>query len=123
MKIRCVTNSIRLRVRKSDLQQLTTTGQVAESLAFPNGQQLRFVLVQATIEQAACNYEEGAITIQLPTAAVQQWVTSDEVGLDYVFPLANQQTLKLLIEKDFPCNHTEADYKDTFFELVEKELC
>ncbi|MEM1328132.1 MAG: hypothetical protein AAGI23_19405 [Bacteroidota bacterium] len=123
MKLRCVTNSIRLRVRKSDLEKLTDTGKVAESIGFPGGTSLEFMLSMSTSAVPDCTYQAHQVLVSIPTTVVQNWVNSNEVGLNYTFDLADGEQLNVLIEKDFPCNHSDADFEDTFFELVEGEQC
>ncbi len=67
MKIRCDQNSIRIRVRKSELVQLRAEQWLAASLHFPDGQVFTWELIldeQAGELQA--HYAEGRIRIHLP---------------------------------------------------------
>ena len=50
------------------------------------------------------------------------WINSEEVSIEYQQAYGDGQYLHLLIEKDFPCRHTEEqDLQDTFFELAPKD--
>ncbi len=112
MKLRCTSGSLRLRVRKSDIAQLRTAGVVRESLYFSDNQVFMFELMVADVADIHSTFEQGCITVRLPCHRAQQWMDSNEVGLECHAPL------HILIEKDFPCRHTNTnDRADTFYEL------
>ena len=117
MKLRTTTNSIRIRVRKSDIQVLIAEGAVYEQVDFPNGGMLRFGLMLAEADRLNASMEDGTIVVTLPQAAAQQWMNSEQVGMETEMPLDTGQSLHILIEKDFPCKDREEDLANTFFEL------
>ncbi|MEO0474238.1 MAG: hypothetical protein AAF206_31815 [Bacteroidota bacterium] len=123
MKLRCVQNSIRLRLRKSELQQLQQEGQVSESIHFPGGQALHFSLKSRSgIADIQAVMEAGELAIILPQQISHTWINSQEVGIEKSLPLPNQQSLHILIEKDFPCTDREdEDKSDTFWELANQK--
>ena len=120
MKLRCTHNSVRLRVRKSDLDTLKENGSVEESVQFGPGNTFRFALktdVEATGIYAI--FEGQNIVLGIPQKDVDSWIQSNKVGLETNHSLENGETLHLLIEKDFPCVDRENENKaDTFWELV-----
>lgn len=122
MKLRCTPNSIRLRVRKSDLEQLQKDGTVFAAIHFGAGIQFSYALKIGQTLQPQAELANHQITITLPQDSAQAWINSEQVTIECHQTLADGQTLHLLIEKDFPCRHTdEADLKDTFFELAPKD--
>jgi len=122
MKLRCTSNSIRLRVRKSDLDLLQQSGEVQSFLHFAPGVQFSYALKIGAITQPVAVFENHQICITLPQDIAQNWIESNQVSLEYQQASADGQFLHLLIEKDFPCRHTEeGDLKDTFFELAPKD--
>ncbi|AEE50334.1 DUF7009 family protein [Haliscomenobacter hydrossis] len=122
MKLRCTPNSIRLRVRKSDLDVLQNQGEILASLNFGGGVQLRYALKTGPVKQPQAEYTDHQITITLPLESTKTWINSEQVSIEYHQAFAEGQSLHLLIEKDFPCRHTEEqDLKDTFFELAPKD--
>ncbi len=119
MKIRCQENSIRLRLRKSDLQTFASASKVSESVSL--GVQ-RFVYVLAQSESYGATIEAGQLTISVPRDVATQWINTDQVGISHSIIWESGETLDLLIEKDFPClGRATEDKSDTFFELAEKK--
>lgn len=118
MKLRCTKNSIRLRLRKSDMQLLASDGCVAESVQLPNGQAFIFQLCLKDIADIAAAFEQTTLTVSLPKTVGELWINTDQVGIEHFAPLKGEQKLHLLIEKDFPCAHRPGENKaDTFQEL------
>ncbi len=116
MKLRLEGNSIRLRVRKSDLLQLDAEGLIAETLIFPNNTVLTYALkTDSTADAINAHFSADALTVLIPLSIATIWATSDVVSLQNTL----ETGLFILIEKDFPCkDRTDEDKKDTFFELV-----
>ena len=123
MKLRLEGNSIRLRVRKSDLTKLQAKGVITETLVFPNNLNFNYELrTDTNTETVDAQLSPTAITVSIPLSMATNWLNSDAVGLEYTV----NSGLFILIEKDFPCTDRPwEDTSDTFFELVnEKEaLC
>ncbi len=122
MKLRCITNSIRLRLRKSELDALMHTGRVGETVGFPDGSAFSFTLLREEREDLDVRWEGGHLRISLPRTQVRHWAATEQVGIEAFVPLPGEQQLHLLIEKDFPCkDRPEEDKADTFQELAAKE--
>ena len=119
MKLRFVQNSLRLRLRKSEVKKLQQTSQIDESVTFGPGQTLVYQLQSLnTTNQPEISYTDGNIVVQLPKPLVTQWANSDQVSIEYHLSVDKTDQLHLLIEKDFPCQHQEEEnFEDTFFEL------
>ena len=120
MKLRLEGNSIRLRVRKSDINALQKNAVITEALTFPNGDVFHY---QLQINNSSLNIDaqliSNILTISLPLSIAADWMQTDAVGMGKTLP----NGLFILIEKDFPCTDRPwEDTSDTFFELVnEKE--
>ncbi len=122
MKFRCIHNSIRLRVRKSDLDILREEGKVGDSVNFGNLKTFGFILETGEFPKVQAEFEGGWIIVRLPKAQSEAWINSEEVSLEHLQPLDNGETLHVLIEKDFPCRHTtESNREDTFYELAPED--
>jgi hypothetical protein len=122
MKLRCTANSIRLRVRKSDLDLLQNQGEVSAPINFAPGIKLEYSLKLGQVEQPQAIYTAHQIRVILPAQLAKQWINSEDVSIEYQQAYAEGQHLQVLIEKDFPCRHTEEkDLQDTFFELAPKD--
>lgn len=123
MKLRCVHNSIRIRVKKSDLQELDKAGIITETLAFGGSTMFAFALaVDLMAETVNAAYVDNLLAVNLPLDVAQTWINSDEVGIEVTNELDNGESLHILIEKDFPCvDRVEEDKSDTFTELATKK--
>ena len=120
MKLRCVTNSIRLRLRKSDIHLLVKNSELMDYLSFPNNKKLEYGIT-ITEANSGVDYHENKIMIQVNSKEAGAWINSNEVSLNFHLPTSSGEVLKVLIEKDFPCKHTGNDFEDTFYELQPEE--
>lgn len=123
MKFRCTGNSIRLRVRKSDLQTLRLLREIREEVPFAPGQALSIVLVLGEGERLRAGFTAGEIRVEVPSAMAIAWIESAEVGIEALQETgATAGPLHIKIEKDFPCRHTtESNREDTFYELAPED--
>lgn len=126
MKLRFEKNSIRFRVRKSDLELLNHQGFVQETVQFP-GTVFMFQLRVSGEGEPAAEFSGNSITANIPVGMATEWINTEEVGIYHVQHI-NDQTLEITIEKDFPCkDRPEEDRSDTFVELAENsgknEVC
>ncbi len=103
MKIRIEGNSVRLRLGKSEVSKLATTGRVEEATPFPD-LQLKYRL-QLEPGQAGMTARFGpdGITVGLPEAWGLAWPEESRVGFEGSVSLEGGQVLQLLVEKDFIC--------------------
>jgi len=122
MKLRCTENSIRLRLRKSDVDKLAHEKIVSVPIGFPKGAFLKYELRLVTDTAIEAIFDSGLISIRLPEETGMKWINSEEVGISKDIKLPDGETLTLLIEKDFPCQSRPDENKsDTFQELVSEE--
>ncbi|WP_045113555.1 DUF7009 family protein [Microscilla marina] len=121
MKLRCTHNSLRIRVRKSDLDTLRQQKIVSESVQFSPQTTLTFSLqIVADSTQVSATLQQNDITVYLPANIANTWINTSQVGIEVHQELPETaQHLHVLIEKDFPCNDREEEDKaDTFWELA-----
>lgn len=122
MKFRCTENSIRLRLRRSEIKQLEEQQQVGEQIGYPGGIILDYQLSVKDQKNITASLEAGKVHIQLPATLASDWITTNQVSINHHFELPDGSKLYLLIEKDFPCKtRVDEDKADTFQELVPKE--
>lgn len=118
MKLRCTTNSIRLRLRKSDLQELSDKQSISDAIAFPNGASISYTLSINASDFIEATFENNEIIISLPKNKATNWIKSSIVSIEANLTLQDENKLHILIEKDFPCKDREEENKeDTFWEL------
>ena len=105
MKLRIHGNSLRLRLSRSEVDQLRETGSCAESLQFGSGSHLTYILeTSSQFPGMDAQYQKDCIRFLLPLDLAREWAESDQsVSLNR----NDGSGPSLLIEKDFPCLHRE----------------
>lgn len=123
MKLRCVHNSIRIRVKKSDLEQLEQAGIITETVSFGGASMFAFALaIDMTAELVHAAFLDNLLLVNIPQMEAQKWIGTNQVGIEFNNELDNGEQLHILIEKDFPClDREEEDKSDTFFELANEK--
>lgn len=123
MKLRCTHNSIRIRVRKSDIEILAKDGILTETITMGGSSMFAFALAVDEInEEVNAEFVGNLLAVHIPFIQADNWVNSNEVGIEVNKELDNGEELHILIEKDFPCLDREnEDKSDTFFELATKD--
>ena len=118
MKLRCIHNSIPLRLRTSELDQLSKGQAVQEAVRFPNTTPGLVFALALGMEVATIDarLEGHVIQITLPNQLALSWINSMEVSIEANIPLDNGEYLHILVEKDFPCKDREGEDKSDLFE-------
>ena len=110
MKLRFHSNSLRLRLSRSDIARLADTGVVEEIVTFAPEEILAYSIEFGVGDEIAASFENGRIRIVLPASLAKRWASSDETGLE-----GSSGSLRVLIEKDFECLHRDsAEDADSF---------
>lgn len=103
MKLRILGNSIRLRVSKSELESLATSGRAADCIDFGSEATLAYRIVATTVAAPTAEFRGSEIVVSLPETEVRKLAETDLVSIRGEQPLAAGETLKILVEKDFEC--------------------
>lgn len=121
MKVRFSQQSLRIRLRKSEVEALRQHGELEEILLFPGGGRLvTHLLVEVGIEALNAQLDGHSILFHIPADLAHTWYDDDQVGL-YATVNCSPWTekLELILEKDFPCkDRPEENPKDFFEELA-----
>jgi hypothetical protein len=98
---------------------LKAESQIVEQVGFPNSQSLLYGIKLGGSELTAI-FEDHAITISIPFENGQEWIDSDQVGIETHLAIGSGKSLHLLLEKDFPCkDRPEEDKTDLFQDLAQ----
>ncbi|MGK0364323.1 MAG: hypothetical protein ACI85O_001380 [Saprospiraceae bacterium] len=103
MKIRIKDNSIRLRLTQSEVDLLSEQGKVEKRTYFTPQNTLIYAIETADVSEMKATFENGKITVSLPTEKAHTWVNTEQVGMEYLAPISDSENLKILVEKDFTC--------------------
>jgi hypothetical protein len=116
MKLRMKGDSLRLRLTRAEVQQLSKEGRVEERVHISADSVLVYRLQRAPdAVSLGATFENGVIEIQVPEGAAREWCESELVTLD------NAQhhgavNLRIVVEKDFAClaPRSDEDESDNF---------
>jgi hypothetical protein len=106
MKLRIKSNSIRLRLLRSEVEMFAKAGQVSEEIEFGTDRSsyLRYSLVTSPeAESVSARFRGNEVSIIVPVAIAEKWTSSDEVGFEHEQPIGSGESLSILVEKDFEC--------------------
>lgn len=106
MKIRIRGNSLRLRLTQSEVRSLDENSQISDQIQFSSQPQdaltYEIVLSDSSTEITA-SYTSQKIQVQIPTPQGKKWAHSEQVSLENHLPIGSDESLRILVEKDFAC--------------------
>ena len=115
MKIRIKGNAVRLRLSKTDLRVLEENKTVTERTSFGATQLVYELKPVGDCETLSANFENNTITIVIPASFSSVWNANEIVSIDSQQDIGNNETLYILVEKDFQClDKTIEDQTDYF---------
>jgi hypothetical protein len=118
MKFRSRGDTIRLRLKRSEVDRIATGASIVEETHFPDSV-LTYRLDVSDVNAISASFDNGSIAITVPKSTALDWASSDDVSLHAYQKLPGMGSLSLLIEKDFSCldpgHHRDSkDDEDTF---------
>jgi len=102
MKLRIRGNSIRLRLKRGEVDSLAAGNTLVEETQFP-GSTLSYSLGLSDNDDMLASFDNGSIVISMPKEIIPEWADTDLVSLYSEIALADDSVLTVLIEKDFSC--------------------
>ncbi|MGH1433129.1 MAG: DUF7009 family protein [Lewinella sp.] len=104
MKLRILDNSLRLRLSQAEVAQLAASQEVLAAIHFPTSNALHYRIVPSDdAKEVMLRYDQDGITVTIPATQLATWANSDVVGISATNNLQNEDTVRILIEKDFQC--------------------
>jgi hypothetical protein len=115
MKLRIRGNSIRLRLTQSEIAQFAKTGELEEIVEFGSAKPVLIykLLAASDDEPIRAQYEDNCLHVLVPKKDAENWINSEQVGIEAMQPLGDDRSLRILIEKDFACLTERADEDET----------
>ncbi len=111
MKIRIKGNSIRLRLTKTDIQNLKTVEKVEEKTILSGNQIFQYSLEKnENSDSLKATFENSKISVFLPQNEWETLVNTDEITVSGHQENGEEGNLFLLIEKDLKC--LDATFED-----------
>jgi len=109
MKIRIKGDSIRLRLTKSEVDALASIGSVEEHAHIPGGTLSYMLRSERGIEDLSAHLQDSCIVISMPDKLASAWPANDIVGYRNTIAVGENESLLLVIEKDFKCIDAPAE--------------
>ncbi|MES2382025.1 MAG: hypothetical protein V4538_13345 [Bacteroidota bacterium] len=115
MKIRIKGNSIRIRLSKTEVDNFALQGYLEERTQFIDNALIYALEASNTVSELSAKIDGAKITVQVPLLIANNWTSTEQVGFENKMSLGNEQSLFLLVEKDFVClDNTFEDQSDMF---------
>lgn len=103
MKIRIKGNSLRYRLTRPEVEKFYQTGYLEEKIDFV-GNSLHYSLCITNQEKLSASFYDNQITVYIPASKIEEWKTTEQIGFEDEMKLeSSEETLHLLVEKDFTC--------------------
>jgi hypothetical protein len=102
MKLRILGNSLRLRLKRGEVDRLAAGNKLVEETEFP-GTVFSYSLELSDNEDMVASFDNGRIEISMPREIIPEWADTDLVTLYSEQELPGESKLEILVEKDFTC--------------------
>ena len=118
MKLRIRGDTMRLRLKRGEVDRIAAGTSISEETHFP-GSVLTYRLDVSENNSISASFDNGCLIVNVPKSKVLDWAGTDEVSLCAEQRLPGAGFLSLLIEKDFSClepghHRNGEDDQDTF---------
>jgi hypothetical protein len=118
MKLRVRGDTIRLRLKRGEVDRIAAGISIVEETHFPDSI-LTYRLDVSENSEISASLDNGSLVVSLPKSKALDWAGTDEVSLYAEQKVSGAGPLSLLIEKDFRCiepgHHRDCeDDADTF---------
>lgn len=127
MKLRIKGNSLRFRLRQTELATLVDAGHIEETIHLgsePNARMTYALEHQPSLASTTLRYHAPELTIVLTTKDVRTWAETKEVGIYTTLDLGTHGSLEIAVEKDYAClDLSDGDNIDTFPHPSEGAVC
>jgi hypothetical protein len=102
MKLRIRGNSLRLRLKRGEVEGLAAGKKLIEETEFP-GTVFSYSLELSDNEDMVASFDNGRIEISMPREIIPEWADTDLVTLYSEQELPGESKLEILVDKDFSC--------------------
>lgn len=103
MKLRIKGNSIRIRLLRSEVEIFAKVGRISDQASF-GASALRYsVVMSKDAETIFATFSGSELAVSIPERSARDWTRSEQVGFETEQAIGDNETLTILIEKDFVC--------------------
>lgn len=114
MKIRILGDTLRIRLKKSEIEHFEKNGKIEDSITFTQNNILKYTIKVCTKNSISSTFENNEIIVFIPKEVAKNWINSNLVTLEN-----NLCIPQIIIEKDFKCTsksclETDEQIEDSF---------
>jgi hypothetical protein len=115
MKLRIKGNSVRLRLSKTEVEKLAVAKYLEESTSFGNNTFVYALQVKDHGDELSADFDGSKITVFIPGIFIKDWAVNDVTGFNATMKVSDEESLYILVEKDFKClDETTGDQQDNY---------
>ena len=103
MKLRIKGNSLRIRLTRPEVGKLAETGYLEEQTLFAGNKLVYALLSVDSGNELSATLDTNKITMFVPHELIKDWPQNNIVGFNSNMQVSENDTLYLLLEKDFVC--------------------
>jgi hypothetical protein len=96
VKLRIQDNSVRLRLRRSEVEDFARNGKVEAQTVFSPASILRYSLEAADVAAPQVTFENSSVRVLVPGKLAAAWTSGEDVGITGEFA-----GISILVERDF----------------------
>ena len=116
MKLRIKGNSIRLRLSKPDLMELTHSGYLEEQTPFGNNAFVYALQSKDHDDELSADFDGCKLIVFIPGSFINHWLQNNIVGYEAQLRVSEKDTLNILVEKDFQCLDDKSEDQTSNFD-------
>lgn len=98
-----------MRMSKPEVEKFIVSGYLEERTCFGNNIFTYALQVAEHGDKLTADFDGNKITIFAPAALITNWDSNNIVGFDAYMPVTANESLYILLEKDFKCIDTVAE--------------
>lgn len=116
MKVRITNDAARIRISKTEVDELKQNKSVGLKTIFPGSEAFSCELVPGSNQTITIAMLSNKLTINVPQSEILSWATSGPVQMEETIYFDNGKEFLILVEKDFKrlSNRTREDESDLF---------
>lgn len=115
MKLRIKGNSVRLRLSKPEVEQLSSVGTITERTNFINADFIYSIEKSIEENNIRADYDNNHLTVYVPAKLVNDWPNNNMISLDNILADGSMPEVYVLVEKDFKCmDDSSEDQSDNY---------
>lgn len=109
MKLRVQGNSIRIRVNQAELKIFEKEGLLETTTQFDQGILVYALVLSDKTVEVRSHFDGQKVEVIVPELIAKKWFEPTEIG----FENSTQDSMKILVEKDFQCLHKRPNEDET----------